>query len=43
MIVCELSARHKLMAGSNVSVGAKQRGYGDVVSEYDETNGGWEE
>ena len=43
MVVYYLSSKKSLLAGSSVSLGATQRGYGDMVDEYNETDGGWEQ
>ena len=39
----EVKSISKLLAGSEMSLGASQNGYGDEINEYNETDGGWEE
>lgn len=43
MKVLEVKSISKLLAGSETAFGASQNGYGNEISEYNETNGGWEE
>lgn len=43
MVICNLSSKPSLLAGSGMSLGASQNGYGDEINEYNETDGGWEE
>ena len=42
MVVYYLLSKPSLLAGSSVSLGATQGGYGDMVDGYNETDGGWE-
>lgn len=43
MVIYNLSSKPSLLAGSSMSLGATQGEYGDMVDEYNETDGGWEQ